>query len=144
MDVVFNYREVPYGFAHCFRGECPQCEHCLRHMAATHSSNGESCLTIVNPAHLPEPDTPCRFYIKGEKIRVAWGIKDLYEKLPMRQARAVRDSILARYGKTHYYRIYRKECHLLPKEQEYIAQLFRRYGIPDEPAFEYYTEVYPW
>lgn len=144
MNPEFDYREVPYGFPHCFRGECPQSSKCLRHIAATHSSAGESYLTIVNPAQLPEGTSPCSFYCKGEKTRVAWGVKNMFDQLPLQQATQIKQTLLSHYGKTQYYRIYRKEYSLSVKEQDYIRRVFRQYGIQDEPAYEYYTEVYQW
>ncbi len=144
MDTSFDYREVPYGFPHCFRGECPQSKHCLRHIAATHSAAGEQHLTIVNPARLPEDTSPCSFYCKSERIRVAWGVKNLFYKLPLQQAKDIKATLLAHYGKTQYYRYYRKEHYLTDKEQTYIRRIFQHYGIQEEPAYEYYTEVYRW
>ena len=48
------------------------------------------------------------------------------------------------YGKTGYYRLYRGERGLMPKDQAYIKQLFRNKGIKEEPAYQRYTEEYIW
>lgn len=144
MNQDFDYREVPHGFAHCFRGECPKSPNCLRHTAATHSSEGEPYLSIVNPAHLPTDTSNCSFYRKDEKIRVAWGVKRLFDNMTQRQACDIRQTLVAHFEKNEYYRVYRKEHYLTPQEQAYILRVFQRHGIQEEPAYEYYSEVYLW
>ncbi len=144
MTSSFDYREVPNGFAHCFRSECSRSQQCLRHMAATHSAAGDSYLTIVNPAQLPEDASTCSFYRKIQKTRVAWGVKHLFDKMTCHQTYSIKQTLISQYGRTHYYRIYRKERYLEVWEQDYIRRLFQRFGIQEEPAYEYYTEVYKW
>ena len=51
---------------------------------------------------------------------------------------------MGHYGKTGYYRLYRGERGLMPKDQAYIKQLFRNKGIKEEPAYQRYTEEYIW
>ena len=51
---------------------------------------------------------------------------------------------LAELNRTTYYRCYRKERLLKPKEQEYIRQLFLKRGIKEEPVYDEYVEQYEW
>lgn len=144
MNSHFNYQEVPHGFSLCFRGECPKSENCLRHIAATHSATGGPYISIINPAHLPEDTSACTFYHTDQKVRVAWGVKDMFNKLPYEQACSIKQALVSYYGRSHYYRVYRKERYLTTKDQAYIRHVFRRYNILEEPTYEYYTEVYQW
>lgn len=62
---------------------------------------------------------------------------------PMRM-QSVSEYIGGHYGKTGYYRFYRGERGLMPKDQAYIRQLFRNKGIKEEPTYQRYTEEYIW
>ena len=52
--------------------------------------------------------------------------------------------MVGHYGKTGYYRFYRGERGLMPKDQAYIRQLFHNKGIKEEPTYQRYTEEYIW
>ncbi len=48
----------------------------------------------------------------------------------------MRNQLVGHFGKTTYYRFYRQEQGLFPKAQAYIRQVFKQYGIAEEPKFE--------
>ena len=54
----------------------------------------------------------------------------------------MRNQLVGHFGKTTYYRFYRQEQGLFPKAQAYIRQVFKQYGIAEEPKFERYSEEY--
>jgi len=144
MNEEFDYRSVPFGFAHCFNHDCPRTEHCLRHIAAAHITIGCPTLSIVNPAHIPATISACPFFCSDTKIHVAWGVKNMFNKLPYEDAYRIKQTIISHYGKTMYYRFYRKERYIDPEQQAYFRRVFRNHGIKEEPAYEYYTDVYQW
>lgn len=135
---------APYTFARCFNAQCSKAEKCLRRMAALYDTNSYPFISIVNPDCLPADTCNCPHFRDAEKIHVAWGLKNLFDRIPYVDAISLRSQLLGHYGKTTYYRFYRGEHYLSPNEQNYIRRLFRQKGITDEPAFERYTDEYKW
>lgn len=144
MENEFNYHAVPHNYAHCFNHQCVKSNTCLRHLVATHCTSAQPTIYIVNPVWIPEDTSTCTQFRPIQKIRMAWGVQSLLNNVPYKDARALKSQIISYFGKTHYYRIYRKEYGLTPNQQEFIRRVFRHKGISEEPAFESYTEVYQW
>ncbi|ADV45068.1 DUF6078 family protein [Bacteroides helcogenes] len=144
MNETLDYATVPYDFDHCQQAQCPQADTCLRRLAAIHAPKTLHSMKTVNPNNLPADLAKCPYFLTTQKVRIAWGIKDFLNRLPLEDAKAIRRTLIYHFTKTHYYRLQRKERYLRPEEQEYIRQLFRRYGVTDEPTYEYYTEEYNW
>ena len=119
---------VPYNFARCFNAQCPQASKCLRHIATQLDTTDNLYITIINPARYPADGNQCECFKTAVKVHVAWGLKQLLNRIP--------------YEKTGYYRFYRGERGLMPKDQAYIRQLFRNKGIKEEPTYQRYTEEY--
>lgn len=144
MEEEFNYQAVPYGYTHCFNTICPKGEKCLHRLVAVHSTNQYPTLSVVNPNCIPEDAKACPFYKSIRKIRVAWGVRTLLDDVPLKDAVSIKGRLLQHFGRSLYYRFYRKEYSIDPEQQEFIRRLFRQKGIKKEPAFEYYTEEYKW
>lgn len=144
MNENFNYEAVPYQYTHCLNEKCPKGEKCLRRLVALHSTDQYPTLSIVNPKCIPGDGSACTFYKPIQKIRVAWGIKHLLDRVPHQDAETLKSQMLGHFGRGMYYRFYRKEKFLSPEQQEYIRRIFRQKGITDEPAFDSYTEEYNW
>lgn len=140
----FDYTLIPYGFTHCFNSRCPRAAGCLRQIAARYSTHAQRHIQVVNPAYYPVGDAPCPDFKSAEKIRVAWGITNLLEKVPYRTARHLRKIMIFHFTKTLYYRFFRKEYGISPEAQLYIRQLFLQHGVQEEPVFDSYTEEYDW
>lgn len=133
---------VPYNFARCFNNPCPQAINCLRHLAAQHSTADEPYISIVNPMSFPSDGNSCPYFKNAGKVRVAWGTKHLLNRIPHEDAVSIRKQLIRHFGKTGYYRFYREEHYLTPKEQSFIKEIFRNKGIATEPTFDRYTEEY--
>ena len=99
-------------------------------------------LSIINPNRIPADTTDCPYFRKAQKYRVAWGIRHLLDNVPHKCAAPMRNQLVGHFGKTTYYRFYRQEQGLFPKAQAYIRQVFKQYGIAEEPKFERYSEEY--
>lgn len=72
------------------------------------------------------------------------GVAHLYDNLPHNAAVAIKRSLLYYFGRSGYYRFYRKESLLNPKDQAFVRQTFRRYGITSEPAYDGFVDKYAW
>lgn len=135
---------IPTNFARCFNHQCPQASHCLRHIAAQHDTSDNLYITIINPTHYPVDGNHCEAFKSAVKVHVAWGLKQLLDKIPYEDAISIRIQLIGHYGKTGYYRFYRGERGLMPKDQAYIKQLFHNKGIMAEPTYQRYTDEYIW
>jgi hypothetical protein len=116
----------------------------MRHLAAERCTSLYPTISIVNPACVPEDTNTCPHFRPIRKIRVAWGIGHLLDRIPYGDAKVLKSQILTYFGKNNYYRFYRKERGIPPEEQEIIRQLFRKKGISEEITFDGYTEEYQW
>ncbi len=133
---------VPFNFARCFNAHCPQASKCLRHIATQLDTTDYLYISIVNPARYPADGNQCECFKTAVKVHVAWGLKRLLDRIPYEDAVSIRIQLVGHYGKTGYYRFYRGERGLMPKDQAYIRQLFRNKGIKEEPTYQRYTEEY--
>ena len=122
----FDYDSVPQGFAHCLNEQCPQSADCLRRKAALHIPTDCQFIKIVNPTYTPEMNAKCPYYRSGETVRFACGVAHLYDNLPHNAAVAIKESLLN------------------PKDQAFVRQTFRRYGITSEPAYDDFVDKYAW
>ena len=140
----FNYDSTPHSYAHCFNHQCVRSQKCMHHLVAQHCNALPSTICVVNPAWIPEDTSTCSLFQPIRKVRMAWGVRNLLNKIPHEDAVKLKAQIINYFGRTHYYRLYRKEHGLTPEQQNFIRRLFRNKGIAEEPAFESYTEVYQW
>lgn len=144
MENNFNYDSAPGSYAHCFNHQCVRSNKCMRHLVALHCDSRRSTICTVNSAWIPEDTSNCTLFKPIRKIRLAWGIRDLLKNTPYQDAKTLKAQMLNYFGRTHYYRLFRKEHGLTPEQQNFVRQLFRNKGIKEEPAFESYTEDYQW
>ena len=100
---------VPYNFARCFNVQCPQASKCLRHTATQLDTADNLYITIVNPARYPADGNQCECFKTTAKVHVAWGLKQLLNRIPYEDAVSIRIQLVGHYGKTGYYRLYRGE-----------------------------------
>lgn len=133
---------VPEHFARCFNSECPQAANCLRRIAAQHDTNNTRYITILNPERYPADGNQCESFKNATKVHVAWGLKRLLDRIPYEDAVSIRMQLVGHYGKNDYYRFYRGEKGLMPKDQNLIKQIFRNKCIKDEPNYQRYTDEY--
>ena len=143
MNEDFDYSHVPPSFTHCFQASCARAGGCLRRLAALHIPPDVWKVEAVNPRSVPGDGSECPHFITTQKARIAWGTKHLVDNVPHKVAVAIRKELIRYFSKTIFFRIQRKERYLTPAEQDYIRAVFRRYGVKEEPAYEYYTEEYP-
>ena len=142
MKEEFDNLSVPHGFARCFNEQCPQASKCLRYIAAQNKAADYLYISIINPARYPADGNHCECFKAAVKVRVAWGLKRLLDKIPYEDAVSVRTQLIRNYGKSGYYRLYRGERGLMPQDQAYIKQVFHNKGIKEEPTYQHYTEEY--
>lgn len=142
MEKDFDYQSVPYGFAHCYNSQCVQGSKCLRHLVAENCDTQYPTLSIINPNCIPADTKTCPHFRSTQKLHMAWGFKHLLDNVPYKDGSALRQQLVNHFGKTNYYRYYRQERPLLPKDQAYFKQALLQKGITDEPKFDRYSDEY--
>ena len=129
MSPDFNYSEVPATFLHCLNKQCKHSAKCMRYLVTAYVPDNYPVISTVNPNYFSSHKESCPYFMADKKKRFALGIKR---------------ELMAELNRTTYYRCYRKERLLKPKEQEYIRQLFLKRGIKEEPVYDEYVEQYEW
>ena len=136
--------KVPNNFTLCIKGDCPKAANCLRHMAMKMMPAEMQKWSILSPAYLAQMEGECPHYRSAEKVQYARGFVRMMSAFTVKQAHALKDSIIATFGMAMYYRMRKGTRLITPAEQETIYQLLEQQGITERPAFDAYTEDYLW
>ena len=136
--------QMPTHYMICLNSGCGRAESCLRQMYAMRYPVEEVSVRTLNPRLYPKESGGCAHYRTAKKIRLAWGIKGLLGGLPYDKARGIKQAMLARFGRSRYYRFFREELPLTPAEQSEVHAIFRRNGVDTSPAFGRYSEEIDW
>lgn len=133
--------DIPSGWPVCFLHDCPQRQQCLRH----HAAFALLPELQVGEAVFPSARTAdgCAKFHPIAHVRVAVGFKGIFREVKERDAHAMRMAITRYLGNSSsYYRHRNGSIPLLPEQQAWIADLFRRYGYTEELQFDDYREAY--
>lgn len=128
----------------CQNSACAHAGDCLRYCCFQELTDEAVSIRVLNPLRYPQGEGACDQYRTTEKIRVAWGIKDIFRGLPYESARYIKQDLLSHFGRTKYYRFYREELPLLPADQKATRAIFRWHGVETEPAYTRFSEVFDW
>ena len=141
----FNWKDVPEGWALCFNSECPLHEHCLRWQAAQLAPPELTVTRCVTPRALT--GDRCVHFASMEPQTVAYGFSTIYQRVLKSDFTPLRKTMTQHLqGKRYYYEYMRGERALSPEQQQWIRQLFVRYGYGDSVVFDRYQEAFdfPW
>lgn len=143
MKPEFNYQLIPHGFAHCLNKECKRGNECLRYQASLHIPTEVRTFTVVNSLFVATAEE-CPYFKADTPVLFAKGMTHLLARIPHNDAIEIKREMLKTFGRTLYYRFWRKEHLFNPKQQEYICQLFQERGLTDPPVFDEFIEQYEW
>lgn len=139
---LFKFKEVPKDWALCFRSECMFRENCQRWIAGTYAPKTLTLRMCVTPQCVRQ-DAPCRFYFKAEPLLMARGFGEIFRNVRHGDYRQMKDRLMAYLGSERIYYYYKNGTKLLsPTQQEWIRQLFKRYGYSEEVEFNEFEELY--
>lgn len=144
MENNFANETIPEHYAQCLNRQCVRSQKCTRQLVAEQCISKNSTIRVVNPKCIPEDTNMCPFFHVVQVVRLAWGVRNLLDKVPLKEAKVLKSKMLNYFGRNIYYSIYRKERGMTPEQQRFVSQIFRNQGIAEAPAFEYYTEEYKW
>ena len=98
----------------------------------------------LSPTYLAQMEGECPHYRSAEKVMYARGFVRMMSAMTVKQAHAVKDSIVATFGMNMYYRMRRGGRLITPTEQEEIYRLLENKGVDTRPEFDGYEEGYLW
>lgn len=136
--------EVPTNYILCLKGDCPKAAMCLRHKATLMMQADVQTWSILSPAYLAQVEGECPHYSSTEKVQYARGFVQMMSSLTVKQANAMKDGIVSKFGMNMYYRMRRGDRLITPTEQESIYQLLEQQGITTRPEFDAYEKDYLW
>lgn len=143
MKKFFSIDNPPANYGHCMNHGCPRSATCLRYMLGKLPHSANPFVSCLHPSHYPT-GVQCPYYRSSQKVRVAWGVRYLWDDVPYKLAVQMKQTLIRYFGRGVYYSYYRKEVPLFPEEQEVIRKLFAENGVTSEPVFESYSEEYEW
>ena len=140
MDKDFDFKQVPYGWAMCYVEACPRKDECLRYQVYL-SLPGRMVNKCVMPGVLRQPS--CPHFRPIRKMRAAIGFTNIFNEVKAKDIAEMRKELAAFLGSTTTFYRYRKgEILLNPRQQQWIRDMFRRYGYTEEVVFDGSKEVY--
>ena len=147
---------LPRDYMVCFATQCPQNHDCMRYLAAQFIPADVEKGVCVYP-------TACRnghrrYYSQIRRVRAAKGFGDIFANVKRLNCSIVNNffanvkrkdymPMMAEF-KRHigsggtYYRYKNGQLLLMPEQQEWIRQLFKRYGYSEDVKFGCYVETY--
>lgn len=141
MDKDFDFKQIPHHWALCYVSECPRRDECLRYQACLHAPKGQIRRPCILPTVMQRKQCPQFHPI--QKIRVALGFRYLFNNVLARDIAEMRSEIKNYLGNKSAFYNYRKGIRpLYPRQQQWIAQLFSRYGYTHEISFDEYRDIY--
>ena len=138
---VLTADQIPPSFARCFQGDCPMADTCLHFLAGQHIPEGLTCGEAIYPTARRGGD--CKHYKRTRVICAAYGFTALFAEVRQKDSAALRNRVKEYLGgHGTYYRYLHGERPLMPEQQEWILNLFRRNGYTENLRFDGYREIY--
>lgn len=135
-----RYETMPAHFMLCFNTECPLAENCLRQIVAQSGRQTDELVWSVNPAR--NHGKKCRHYMPNEVVQMAYGMKNSFHEIKADDIAALRGELINHFGNGSYYLRRSGKRPITPAEQEYIQNVFKRFGY--EATFDRLEETTKW
>ena len=134
--------DIPEWWAVCQNGKCELADECLRYKVFERIGMTVDKWTCVMPGAMD--NGVCRCFVKGEKVRIARGFDNMFARVKDRSHRSALRNQLTDYlgSKGTYYRYKHGERLLSPEQQQWILDLFGRFGYKNNVDFDTYTHDY--
>ncbi|MBQ6747201.1 MAG: hypothetical protein IJR07_09195 [Bacteroidaceae bacterium] len=143
MNNNVDFSTMPATYIVCWNNNCPLKDNCLRYLGSTHVLK-DRIVPSVN-LNLVRPETgTCQMQRPVRKVRVAWGLKHIYDNLTARKKDAIYSQIHYGIGNTTYYHYYNERKPMSPEVQQYIRNVFAQHDIMEPVEFRRYEEVIDW
>ena len=145
MNEVIDLNEMPSMFGMCNVKECTQAETCLRQIVYPAVAKKKApFLSMLNPEWQAAQKGTCKYYLKNEKVRRAFGFITTLKAIPSGKVGSFRTSLISRMGRKRYYQTRKGEVMLTEAEAQLIVKLANRMGVELEEYFDRYKYVLLW
>ncbi|MBQ8656213.1 MAG: hypothetical protein IJ527_04040 [Prevotella sp.] len=141
MEKEFDFKDVPSGWVLCYVDKCPLKERCMRYFAGQHVPPTKVLAKTVLPTVLLEER--CRFFKEKRVVKAVRGWGDFFTTVRRDHYHEMLGEMIAYLrSETYYYRYKNGKYLLMPEQQQWIADLFARYGYPDVVHFDNFVYTY--
>ena len=144
MSIEIDTTNMPRSYTVCYHTACPKADRCLRQLAAPHTPKDQSVVTAVNQTSVLGKEEKCPHFRPYQVVRMAYGMRHIYDQLPAVIKPRVKASVEAAFGHTEYYRYYNQKKPLTPWHQQMVQERFARHGILEPVVFERYADEIDW
>lgn len=145
MNEVIDLNEMPATFGMCNVKECPQAETCLHQIVYPVVAKKKApFLSMLNPEWLAAQKGTCKYYLKNEKVRRAFGFITTLKAIPSGKVDTFRAAIMSCMGRKRYYQTRKGEVMLTEAEVQLIIKQANRMGVKLEEYFDRYKYVLLW
>ena len=136
------FKNVPEHYPICYNDNCELAEECLCRLAARYGELNDNLLQVVNPRK--NCGKTCVYHQPKRISRMAYGMTHTFDQVLAKDAPAIRSTLVQHFGNGSYYVRRNGKFPISPAEQEYIHQLFRKYGYADGAQFDEYRDEIEW
>ena len=137
-----DFAQIPDWWEVCQNTGCPKAAGCLRQLAFRNMPDTVTKWPCVMPWAMK--DGECKSFFSSEKVRLARGFNKMFARVRNRDDKYNMRRDLTDYlgSKGSYYRYKDGERILNPEQQQWILQLFLRYGYEEPLEFDEYVDNY--
>lgn len=121
-----DFSTKPKGYKLCFSDKCLLAEKCLRRIAVSKLAEDDDFLQVVNHAKFDEKN--CKLFADSDNVNIAYGMKSAFGNLLVNDADKIRIELIQHFGQTEFYRRKNGLKAISPEEQEYIINVFSKFG----------------
>ena len=135
-----QFETMPQHYLLCFNDECQLADKCLHRLAEKSRRQTDNLVWAVNPAKFGGEN--CKYYQENKRVPVAYGMVDSFHDVKADDIASLRNALISHFGRGSYYLRRNGKCPITPEEQQYISNLFRRFGY--EVKFDRIEEETDW
>lgn len=140
-EIAFDFNRVSPLMALCFNTSCPLKDNCIRFFAGIHAPSDKLFGRAVYPAALK--DGKCEMFKQTTIIKAAYGFSTLFKDVKSRDEHTLRLAMIDYLGSRSAYYHYANGSYVLnPEQQEWIINLFKKYGYTENLQFDNYKMLY--
>jgi len=140
-ETTFDFNRVSPMMALCFNNSCQLKDNCIRFLAGTHAPSDKLFGRAVYPTALK--DGKCAMFKQTKVIKAAYGFSSLFSDVKSRDGHALRLAMMDYLGNRSAYYHYANGSYVLkPEQQEWIINLFKKYGYTENIQFDNYEMLY--
>ena len=132
----------PEHYLFCANDNCEKADNCLRRLAEKYGLSKDAIMQMVNPQLCC--GNSCRYYREKKIVRMAYGMKQLYEKVLAKDIASMRYAVNSHFGNGSYYKRRNGKQPITPKEQLFVDKVFKVHGYAEGAVFDRYADEPEW